>query len=204
MGAAVSDHPKIVHIVNTLAEQGRQVSLSSLRPDRLNDAFIGALKKAGARALTTALDAPSQRLRDPRKLLQATRARLITREQRISASMRTRMRAHRAELRQLNERLARTDPRLLLAERRRKLAQLQNRLLGLGHTLCQPERQQIARLAGQLSALSPLASLSRGYAIVLRADSGRALLRAQDARPGDALHIRLHEGTLRARVDDDT
>ena len=64
VGAAVSDHPKIVQIVTDLAEQGRQVSLSSLRPDRLNEAFIGALKKAGARALTTALDASSQRLRD--------------------------------------------------------------------------------------------------------------------------------------------
>jgi radical SAM superfamily enzyme YgiQ (UPF0313 family) len=64
VGAAVSDHPKIVQIVSDLASQGRQVSLSSLRPDRLTDAFIGALKQAGARALTTALDAPSQRLRD--------------------------------------------------------------------------------------------------------------------------------------------
>ncbi|HEX2677449.1 MAG TPA: radical SAM protein [Polyangiales bacterium] len=64
VGAAVSDHPKIVEIVDTLASQGRQVSLSSLRPDRLSDAFIAALKKAGARAVTTALDAPSQRLRD--------------------------------------------------------------------------------------------------------------------------------------------
>jgi radical SAM superfamily enzyme YgiQ (UPF0313 family) len=64
VGAAVSDHPKIVQIIDALAAQDRQVSLSSLRPDRLNDAFIGALKRAGARALTTALDAPSQRLRD--------------------------------------------------------------------------------------------------------------------------------------------
>ena len=64
VGAAVSDHPKIVEIVETLASQGRQVSLSSLRPDRLNDAFVAALKKGGARILTTALDAPSQRLRD--------------------------------------------------------------------------------------------------------------------------------------------
>jgi radical SAM superfamily enzyme YgiQ (UPF0313 family) len=64
VGAAVSDHPKIVEIVETLAAQGRQVSLSSLRPDRLNDAFVAALKKGGARILTTALDAPSQRLRD--------------------------------------------------------------------------------------------------------------------------------------------
>jgi radical SAM superfamily enzyme YgiQ (UPF0313 family) len=64
VGAAVSDHPKIVDIVEQLASEGRQVSLSSLRPDRLNDAFVGALKRGGARILTTALDAPSQRLRD--------------------------------------------------------------------------------------------------------------------------------------------
>jgi radical SAM superfamily enzyme YgiQ (UPF0313 family) len=64
VGAAVSDHPKIIQIVSDLADQGRQVSLSSLRPDRLTDPFIAALKKAGARALTTALDASSQRLRD--------------------------------------------------------------------------------------------------------------------------------------------
>jgi radical SAM superfamily enzyme YgiQ (UPF0313 family) len=64
VGAAVSDHPKIVAIVETLAAQGRQVSLSSLRPDRLNRAFVAALRKAGAKILTTALDASSQRLRD--------------------------------------------------------------------------------------------------------------------------------------------
>lgn len=64
VGAAVSDHPKIVEIVDALASQGRQVSLSSLRPDRLTDPFIAALKRGGARAITTALDAPSQRLRD--------------------------------------------------------------------------------------------------------------------------------------------
>jgi radical SAM superfamily enzyme YgiQ (UPF0313 family) len=64
VGAAVSDHPKIVQIVSELADQGRQVSLSSLRPDRLTEPFVSALKRAGARALTTALDAPSQRLRD--------------------------------------------------------------------------------------------------------------------------------------------
>jgi radical SAM superfamily enzyme YgiQ (UPF0313 family) len=64
VGAAVSDHPKIVEIVDTLASQGREVGLSSLRPDRLNDAFVAALKKGGARTLTTASDGASQRLRD--------------------------------------------------------------------------------------------------------------------------------------------
>jgi radical SAM superfamily enzyme YgiQ (UPF0313 family) len=64
VGAAVSDHPKIAEIVETLADQGREVGLSSLRPDRLNDRFVAALKRAGYRTLTTASDGASQRLRD--------------------------------------------------------------------------------------------------------------------------------------------
>jgi radical SAM superfamily enzyme YgiQ (UPF0313 family) len=64
VGAAVSDHPKIVEIVRELAARGCEVGLSSLRPDRLSDAFVGALKSAGYRTLTTAMDGPSERLRD--------------------------------------------------------------------------------------------------------------------------------------------
>lgn len=64
VGAAVSDHPKIVEIVNTLSDRGKQVGLSSLRPDRLSDEFVGALKRGGYRTLTTAMDGPSERLRD--------------------------------------------------------------------------------------------------------------------------------------------
>ena len=64
VGAAVSDHPKIVEIVRELAARGCEVGLSSLRPDRLDDAFVGALKAAGYRTLTTAMDGPSERLRD--------------------------------------------------------------------------------------------------------------------------------------------
>jgi len=83
VGAAVSDHPRIVEIVRSLAERGAQVGLSSLRPDRLKDEFVEALKFAGYRTLTTALDGPSERLRDlierrgrePHYLLAAERAR---------------------------------------------------------------------------------------------------------------------------------
>lgn len=64
VGAAVSDHPSIAQIVRTLAERGVEVGLSSLRPDRLNDDFVGALKLAGYKTLTTAMDGASDRLRD--------------------------------------------------------------------------------------------------------------------------------------------
>ncbi len=64
VGAAVSDHPRIVQIVDELAGSGRGVGLSSLRPDRLKEPFVMALKKAGYRTLTTALDGISQAMRE--------------------------------------------------------------------------------------------------------------------------------------------
>jgi radical SAM superfamily enzyme YgiQ (UPF0313 family) len=63
VGAAVSDHPAIVEIVSILAERGKRVGLSSLRPDRLKQPLVQALGLAGYRTLTTALDGASRRLR---------------------------------------------------------------------------------------------------------------------------------------------
>ncbi len=64
VGAAVSDHPKIVEILHGLAERGIEAGLSSLRPDRLKDELVEALQRVGYRTLTTALDGPSERLRN--------------------------------------------------------------------------------------------------------------------------------------------
>jgi radical SAM superfamily enzyme YgiQ (UPF0313 family) len=64
VGAAVSDHPKIVQIINTLADRGCEVGLSSLRPDRLTDDFVAALKRGGQGVLTTAMDGPSEKMRE--------------------------------------------------------------------------------------------------------------------------------------------
>jgi radical SAM superfamily enzyme YgiQ (UPF0313 family) len=79
VGAAVSDHPKIVSIVETLADRGCEVGLSSLRPDRLanTEGFVAALARVGYRTLTTAMDGTSERVREsldrrarPKHLLQ--------------------------------------------------------------------------------------------------------------------------------------
>jgi exodeoxyribonuclease VII large subunit len=139
--------------------------------------------------------------RDPRQVLRQTRVRFQALEQRLHALLRARLRAQRNQLARQATLLARYDLRLLLAARRQRLSQLHTQLLALGRALSHPHRQQLAGFAGQLMALSPLASLARGYAIVLHEPSGRALLRASDARTGDGLQIRLHEGTLRARVE---
>jgi radical SAM superfamily enzyme YgiQ (UPF0313 family) len=64
VGAATTDHPQIVDVVNALADSGREVGLSSLRADRLTDELVAALRRGGHRVLTTASDGASQRMRD--------------------------------------------------------------------------------------------------------------------------------------------
>jgi radical SAM superfamily enzyme YgiQ (UPF0313 family) len=64
VGAAVTDHPRIAELLETVAGSGREVGVSSLRADRLNARLVKALKDGGAKGLTVASDGPSQRLRD--------------------------------------------------------------------------------------------------------------------------------------------
>jgi exodeoxyribonuclease VII large subunit len=60
-------------------------------------------------------------------------------------------------------------------------------------------RAALGRAAGKLDSLSPLAVLSRGYALVWDGE-GRLLRSADQAAPGDALRIRLERGHLNATV----
>ena len=65
VGAAISDHPSLVPILEALVDSGRQVSLSSLRADRImvKPRITELLRKSGARTLTVASDGASARLR---------------------------------------------------------------------------------------------------------------------------------------------
>jgi exodeoxyribonuclease VII large subunit len=60
--------------------------------------------------------------------------------------------------------------------------------------------QELRRVVGQLEALSPLASLARGYAVL--SDASGKVVRGIDAvAAGDAVRVRLTDGTLAARVE---
>lgn len=65
VGAAISDHPKLVPLLQHLVDTGRQVSLSSLRADRIHarPQIAELLRTSGARTLTVASDGASERLR---------------------------------------------------------------------------------------------------------------------------------------------
>jgi radical SAM superfamily enzyme YgiQ (UPF0313 family) len=65
VGAAVTDHPRIVELVRALVAGGREVGISSLRAEQLvkKPELISLLAQSGARSLTTAADGASERLR---------------------------------------------------------------------------------------------------------------------------------------------
>jgi len=64
VGAAVTDHPGLPEILRHLVDTGREVGISSLRADRLDDEIVGLLKRGGYETLTTASDGASERMRD--------------------------------------------------------------------------------------------------------------------------------------------
>jgi radical SAM superfamily enzyme YgiQ (UPF0313 family) len=63
VGACVSDYPWIGGLVRAIAEEGLELSISSLRADSLTEELVAALRQGGHRTLTIAPEAGTERLR---------------------------------------------------------------------------------------------------------------------------------------------
>jgi exodeoxyribonuclease VII large subunit len=106
----------------------------------------------------------------------------------------------KAGLRRRAERLEAFRFERQLAERRARMARSHDRLEARLRGDFEQRKGTLGRLAGMLDSLSPLAVLSRGYALVWDAEGRRLLRRADDVAVGDGLRVRLLEGSLRASV----
>jgi exodeoxyribonuclease VII large subunit len=177
---------------------------------RLERAFETSVGRARLR-----LERLERQLRDPRHMSALARERLRRSQQRLERAMARAIASMRARSSAIERRLVALDPRLGLERGRAQLqeldarlrafelprgaiTELQERLRDVMSPRLTHERGRIAQIAAKLSALSPLNILARGYAIALH--DGAALTRAADARPGDSIAVRLHEGTLHANV----
>jgi len=65
--------------------------------------------------------------------------------------------------------------------------------------LRETRRLRLGALAGTLEALSPLATLARGYAVA-RTPEGAVLRSTEDFPPGRAFHLRVSDGTVAAEA----
>ena len=108
-------------------------------------------------------------------------------------------RALRAELQRLRAALDR-DTRRLLERSRQTLGADALRLTRAPALLVERKRAGLEGLAGRLRALSPKATLARGYAIV-RTEDG-IVLSARAVAPGSRVDVELAEGGFGARVEE--
>jgi exodeoxyribonuclease VII large subunit len=87
-----------------------------------------------------------------------------------------------------------------VASLRRDVQALQRRARQAIDQQFSQRRRATENLLRRLRALSPAATLSRGYAIV-ETETGHVLHQATDAAPGHHLRIQLHHGVVGATVD---
>lgn len=138
----------------------------------------------------------------PQARLARDHERLLHLQRRLSAVLREQSQRRHTRLERLHARLLALHPRARLPLLARRLAEQDQRLRrAIAYTL---ERQQTTlRHAGHaLHAVSPLATLERGYAILFDAN-GQVLRSANNVAAGTALRARLADGELPLKVSDE-
>lgn len=147
------------------------------------------------------IESLSRRLRHPRERLEQQAQRVDDLENRLLRAMDRRLCAGQERLARLDTRLAAQHPGRALILLRQRLEHLAGRLPRAMQERLRNQRQQLQGLAQTLNVVSPLATLSRGYAILLD-ERGQAIRRASQTQPGQRLTARLGEGQLQVRVED--
>ncbi|MDU0368116.1 exodeoxyribonuclease VII large subunit [Microbacterium sp. KSW4-17] len=100
-----------------------------------------------------------------------------------------------AQLEQIRSRPALRTPHAMLTSRAQELWMLSNRGRDIVDRRLESERRRTRELSAGLRALSPVATLARGYAIAQLPD-GAVLRDAADAPAGTALRLTLEQGTV--------
>lgn len=95
--------------------------------------------------------------------------------------------------------LARLSPGPRIAQQQKLLSVLATRLGGHARRNMEAQRSRLATIVRALNAMSPLATLERGYAIVSGRD-GAILRDASRMTPGEEISARLAKGRLKAIV----
>jgi exodeoxyribonuclease VII large subunit len=149
-----------------------------------------------------ALAGAMRRIGDPRMVIAAHQQTLDERSARIAASLRGAIARHRQALAARDRQLAYLHPRRVVARERAEIARSDGRLRAAWRARYARRAAELQRTSSRLDAMSPLKVLGRGYAIATT-DDGRAVRSAIDVQPGQAIHLRVHDGRIDAVVTGD-
>jgi exodeoxyribonuclease VII large subunit len=171
-------------------------------------ASLGRITSRLQRGLMRRIEAQRQRLRwligraalvSPSARLSQQTQRLDDLEQRLSRAMRQILADRRSALGERRGHLWQLSPVARVRGTAARQAALFARLKAAAFARLHLARERLSPLVRTLNAVSPLATLERGYAIVSR-EGGGILINAADVAPGTFIEARLAKGKIRAKV----
>ena len=163
---------------------------------RLHRAVRYALIQARERFARLSAPAALARLRDG---LNRRQQRIDELSFRMETSLRRQLQKSQQQLQQFSASLIRHDVTHRLKLSGERLASLSRRLVQAQSATGARYRAKLEGLQRNLTSLSPLGVLSRGYALVYD-EQGILLRNAADARPGQILNTRLARGSVQSQV----
>jgi len=119
---------------------------------------------------------------------------------RMAAGMRQQIASNKQDVALQRNALVQQSPAVRVERSIGRLRNIQQRLTSSGRRSISDVEHRLQLAMRSLHAVSPLATLERGYAVVLDADSGRALSDVSAVRAGSEIRARLHSGELLATV----
>lgn len=158
------------------------------------------------RAMTTTLRSARQRMEHlrarlphPKQQLQGQAQKLDHLEMRLHQAMKAAVRNAQQQFERLAHQLQRCNPQAQVTKHAHQLQVLRLRLEAAQRKQLERQQQRVQRVAGLLNSVSPLNTLSRGYAILLTAE-GQAVRDAAEVAAGQTLTAKLHKGELSCEV----
>ncbi len=122
-------------------------------------------------------------------------------EQRMSLGMQSRMLQNQNQVHNLDTRLQSQAPGKLVSLFKQKTGELSRRMIFAANNLHRLQKQRLAAVTGSMNALSPLATLERGYSITTRLPEGEILDDAAILSAGDRVETRLAKGKIKCLVE---
>ncbi len=176
------------------AEIERRLSQLAAQIGRITQRTLGDFKRR--------LDADAHRLSrvHPRVSIETRQQRLDDLETRMRRALEHRQQATGHRLASITDRLMRVHPGHRVRALEEHLGSVRVGLTRAVRMKIERRQAALALADRSLRALSPLATLERGYAIVSRPETGKALTRPEEAPVGADVDIRFAAGRLQARV----
>ena len=123
-------------------------------------------------------------------------------ESRLQQALQTRLRRHADILAAKTAKLWQHSPITTINHYQQRQEYLHQRLINANRRRLEQLGQRLFNASQTLHAVSPLATLNRGYALALLMPSGQIIRSSEQLRTGDLVQIQLARGQFTSQVKD--